>query len=455
MEQQDIQSNHDFSRHPQKTDAAPGSIKVIGVGGGGGNAVNHMYRHGDPIVSFIVANTDRQALNNSPVPNKVLLGPSIAGGRGAGNKPDVAREAAEESAAEIAELLSREHTDMVFITAGMGGGTGTGAAPVVARVTKERDILTIGIVTIPFFFEGLDKMKSALDGAAELKKNVDALLIINNDRLSDIYPDLEFSVAFAKADDILATASRSISDMVTTPAMINIDMKDVNTTLRDGRTAFISVGYGEGENRMSKAIQNALHSPLLCDTDILSARRLLFAFYYSHDIDPAFRMSEATEANKLVAEMNKRVKVIFGWGYDDTLGNKIKFTILASGFDVTVEHGSGDHVIEGSHTDTEVDADTDDTAVVASVYGPGKVDNLIRTQQTQNYFLLSPEELDSDEAIEMVERNPAYRRDKRKVTSAKAAGDCTASRSADLADLTDQIPEKRSSNHISFNPNDR
>ena len=429
------------------------NIKVIGVGGGGNNVVNRMVRTGTKGVEFIAVNTDKQALEASSATNKIQIGEKLTNGQGAGSNPEIGRKSAEENRNQIAKAL--EDADMVFITAGMGGGTGTGAAPVVARVTKERDILTIGIVTIPFFFEGLDKMKSALDGAAELKKNVDALLIINNDRLSDIYPDLEFSVAFAKADDILATASRSISDMVTTPAMINIDMKDVNTTLRDGRTAFISVGYGEGENRMSKAIQNALHSPLLCDTDILSARRLLFAFYYSHDIDPAFRMSEATEANKLVAEMNKRVKVIFGWGYDDTLGNKIKFTILASGFDVTVEHGSGDHVIEGSHTDTEVDADTDDTAVVASVYGPGKVDNLIRTQQTQNYFLLSPEELDSDEAIEMVERNPAYRRDKRKVTSAKAAGDCTASRSADLADLTDQIPEKRSSNHISFNPNDR
>ena len=382
-------------------------IIAMGVGGGGGNAVDYMCSQDIRGVEFIALNTDLQALRLCHAPTQVLLGPKLCGGLGAGGRPEVG--AAEESVPEIERLVDR-HVDMVFITAGMGGGTGTGAAPVVARVTKERDILTIGIVTIPFFFEGLDKMKSALDGAAELKKNVDALLIINNDRLSDIYPDLEFSVAFAKADDILATASRSISDMVTTPAMINIDMKDVNTTLRDGRTAFISVGYGEGENRMSKAIQNALHSPLLCDTDILSARRLLFAFYYSHDIDPAFRMSEATEANKLVAEMNKRVKVIFGWGYDDTLGNKIKFTILASGFDVTVEHGSGDHVIEGSHTDTEVDADTDDTAVVASVYGPGKVDNLIRTQQTQNYFLLSPEELDSDEAIEMVERNPAYRR---------------------------------------------
>lgn len=423
-------------------------IIAMGVGGGGGNAVDYMCSQDIRGVEFIALNTDLQALRLCHAPTQVLLGPKLCGGLGAGGRPEVGAAAAEESVPEIERLVDR-HVDMVFITAGMGGGTGTGAAPVVARVTKERDILTIGIVTIPFFFEGLDKMKSALDGAAELKKNVDALLIINNDRLSDIYPDLEFSVAFAKADDILATASRSISDMVTTPAMINIDMKDVNTTLRDGRTAFISVGYGEGENRMSKAIQNALHSPLLCDTDILSARRLLFAFYYSHDIDPAFRMSEATEANKLVAEMNKRVKVIFGWGYDDTLGNKIKFTILASGFDVTVEHGSGDHVIEGSHTDTEVDADTDDTAVVASVYGPGKVDNLIRTQQTQNYFLLSPEELDSDEAIEMVERTPAFKRDKRKASMAHAPAEAPAQQPAP------QTQRRQDFNHISFSADDK
>ena len=245
MEQQDIQSNHDFSRHPQKTDAAPGSIKVIGVGGGGGNAVNHMYRHGDPIVSFIVANTDRQALNNSPVPNKVLLGPSIAGGRGAGNKPDVAREAAEESAAEIAELLSREHTDMVFITAGMGGGTGTGASPVIARIAREQKILTIGIVTIPFLFEGQKKIIKALDGAKEMSRYVDALMVINNERLSEIYRDMNFLNAFRKADDILAMAAMSISEIITSDGYINLDFNDVNSTLRDGGTAIISTAAAQ------------------------------------------------------------------------------------------------------------------------------------------------------------------------------------------------------------------
>ena len=444
--------------HNNYTTPTPESPTIIamGVGGGGCNAVAYMHSQGVKGVDFVVLNTDRQALDPIPVATKVLLGPETCGGLGAGGKAEVGEKAAIESVPEIEKILT-PNVKMVFVTAGMGGGTGTGGAPVVAGVAKKKGILTVGIVTIPFFFEGINKISSAIEGAAHMQKNVDAMLVINNDRLGTIYPDLDWDEAFTKADDILTTAARTISDMVTTLANINIDMRDVDTCLRDGRTALISVGYGEGERgqRMSQAIKNALHSPLLCDTDIMSAKELLFAFYISHDIDPPFKVTEASEANRLVEEINKTVHIKFGWGYDDTLGNKIKFTILASGFDVTVEHGSGDHVIEGSHTDTEVDADTDDTAVVASVYGPGKVDNLIRTQQTQNYFLLSPEELDSDEAIEMVERNPAYRRDKRKVTSAKAAGDCTASRSADLADLTDQIPEKRSSNHISFNPNDR
>lgn len=396
-------------------------IIAMGVGGGGGNAINYMCRQEIKGVEFVGLNTDAQALRDCLAPIRVLLGPNLCKGRGAGGIPEVGEAAAEESAPQIQEIVDRP-VDMVFVTAGMGGGTGTGAAPVVARVCKERDILTIGIVTIPFFFEGIDKMQSALEGARRLKSNVDALLMINNDRLSEIYPDMEWSAAFAKADDILATASRSISDMVTTPAMINIDMRDVRTTLLNGQTAFISVGYGEGENRMSKAIQNALHSPLLCETDILSARHLLFAFYISHDIDPPYKMAEAAETNRLVAEMNKRVKVIFGWGYDDSLGNKVKFTILASGFDVTIEHGAGDTTITAETPEEE--AREDDTAIdrrIVQAYGRDKVDELIRHQETQNYFILTPEQLDSDEAIDMVEKSPAYKRDKRKVAVAKTA----------------------------------
>ena len=316
------------------------TIIAMGVGGGGCNAVAYMHSQGVKGVDFVVLNTDRQALDPIPVATKVLLGPETCGGLGAGGKAEVGEKAALESVPEIEKILT-SNVKMVFVTAGMGGGTGTGGAPVVAGVAKKKGILTVGIVTIPFFFEGINKISSAIEGAALMQKNVDAMLVINNDRLGTIYPDLDWDVAFTKADDILTTAARTISDMVTTLANINIDMRDVDTCLRDGRTALISVGYGEGERgqRMSQAIKNALHSPLLCDTDIMSAKELLFAFYISHDINPPFKVTEASEANRLVEEINKTVHIKFGWGYDDTLGNKIKFTILASGFDVSVETG--------------------------------------------------------------------------------------------------------------------
>lgn len=423
-------------------DSGTPTIIAIGVGGGGGNAINYMCSQDIRGVEFVALNTDQQALKDCHAPTRILLGPKLCKGRGAGGLPTVGREAAEESVPEIEKLIDRQ-VDMVFVTAGMGGGTGTGAAPVVARVCKEHNILTIGIVTIPFFFEGMDKMRSALDGAAALKKNVDARLLINNDRLMDIYSDMEWSMAFTKADDILATAARSISEMVTTPAMINIDMRDVNTTLKNGSTAFISVGYGEGENRMATAVQSALHSPLLCDTDILSARHLLFAFYYSHNIQPAFKMEEAAEINRLVAEMNKRVKVIFGWGFDDSLGNKVKFTLLASGFDVTVEHGGEVTTVEGvvSAEPTE-DEEARAKRQIAQAYGSEKVEELERQQQTLNYYLLSPDELDNDDAIAQVEATPAYKRDKRKIETAKTH-------------IAENSVKKDSSDTINFSVDDR
>lgn len=284
----------------------------------------------------------------------------------------------------------------------------------------------MGIVTIPFFFEGMNKINMAFDGAARLQENVDALLVINNDRLSVIYPDMRWEMAFSKADDILTTAAQTISDMVTTLANINIDMRDVDTCLRNGRTALISVGYGEGEERMSQAIQNALHSPLLCDTDIMSAKELLFAFYYNPDIQPPFLVSEAAEANRLVQEINKHVHIKFGWGFDPSLENKIKFTILASGFDMSVETGgTGVKIIEGSRSDSS-DARADDR--IAAAYGKEKVEDLIRRQETQNFYILTPEQLDSDEAIELLESTPTYKRDKRKASIARAQEHSSADR---------------------------
>ena len=393
------------------------TIIAMGVGGGGCNAVAYMSRQGVKGVDFVVLNTDRQALIPLPVPTKILLGPKTTGGFGAGGKPEIGAAAAEESVPEIEKLLT-DNVKMVFVTAGMGGGTGTGGAPVVAGVAKKKKILTVGIVTIPFFFEGISKISSAIDGAERLQANVDAMLVINNDRLGDIYPDLEWSEAFSKADDILTTAARTISDMVTTLANINIDMRDVDTCLRDGRTALISVGYGEGENRLTTAINNALHSPLLCDTNIMSAKKLLFAFYYSHDINPPLLMSESQQANNLVASIQQQVHIKFGWGFDDTLGNKIKFSILASGFDVSVNtNGTEIEVIEGK-PEEKGSTTSEDLKAIANAYGENKVGELIRKQETQNYYILEPSELDNDEMIAMVEATPAYNRDKRRAARA-------------------------------------
>lgn len=246
-------------------------IKVIGVGGGGGNAVNHMYRKGIHDVTFVLCNTDNQALNDSPVPVHLQLGKE---GLGAGNKPEKARKAAEESADDIREMLN-DGTRMAFITAGMGGGTGTGAAPVIARISKEMDILTVGIVTIPFRWEGTQKIDQALDGVEEMAKHVDALLVINNDRLREIYPDLSVQDAFGKADDTLSIAAKSISEIITEHGLINLDFNDVKTVLKDGGVAIMSTGYGEGEGRVKKAIEAAINSPLLNEKDVFNSKKIL------------------------------------------------------------------------------------------------------------------------------------------------------------------------------------
>ena len=248
-------------------------IKVIGVGGGGGNAVNHMYREGIHDVSFVLCNTDAQALNDSPVPVHLQLGKE---GLGAGNRPARAREAAMESIDDIRRMLD-DGTKMAFITAGMGGGTGTGAAPVIAQASKEMGILTVGIVTIPFRFEGPRKIDQALDGVEEMSKHVDALLVINNERLREIYPDLTVLDAFGKADDTLSVAAKSIAEIITVHGLMNLDFNDVKTVLKDGGVAIMSTGYGEGENRVKKAIDDALNSPLLNDNDVFNSKKILLS----------------------------------------------------------------------------------------------------------------------------------------------------------------------------------
>jgi cell division protein FtsZ len=307
-------------------------IKVIGVGGGGGNAVNHMYRQGITDVSFVVCNTDNQALVKSPVPTKIQLGVDTTEGLGAGGKPEVARLAAEESIDKIKELL-KDNTKMVFITAGMGGGTGTGASPVVAKAAHDLGILTVGIVTIPFAFEGNMKIRQALEGVAALSEHVDAILVINNEKLKQIYPDLELSNAFAKADDVLTNAAKAIAEIITIEGYINIDFADVYSTMKDGNVAIMNTGYASGQNRITKAIEDALNSPLLNTNDVSGASKILLSLYCSNT--DQIRMEEVEEIHDFMSKVGENVEVIWGAGFDDELKDNVKITLIATGFDVS------------------------------------------------------------------------------------------------------------------------
>ncbi|MDD6006337.1 MAG: cell division protein FtsZ [Bacteroidales bacterium] len=385
-------------------------IKVIGVGGGGNNAINHMYRQDISDVSFVVCNTDAQALKCSPVPNKLLIGPNTTKGQGAGNVPEVARAAAEESANEIAELF-KDGTSMVFVTAGMGGGTGTGAAPVVARIARENDILTVGIVTIPFLFEGEKKILKALNGADEMSKYVDALLVINNERLTDIYGDLDFSNGFAKADDILSIAAQSISEIITVNGKINLDLNDVSTTLKDGGVALISRGYGEGENRITKAIQDALNSPLLRNRDIEGSKKILFNIYYNpNDTEKPFKMSELNEFTSFMNQFSD-MDVIWGVSYDETLGSKVRITILASGFSVTITDDKEFRTQPAESTETSAQTTTNEVQRIAEEYGSDKVNAQRQQQARARYIILTPDQFDKEDVLAIFERYPTYNRD--------------------------------------------
>jgi cell division protein FtsZ len=411
VEQQDIfkgiEENPGFHKKQGK-DNTPCLIKVIGIGGGGNNAINHMYEQHINGVSFVVLNTDRQALNNSPVPNRVLIGPNTTFGLGAGNKPELAKEAAEESEQEIAALFDDE-TKMVFITAGMGGGTGTGAAPVVARIAREKGVLTIGIVTIPFLFEGKKKIIKALSGADEMQKYVDALLIINNERLSEIYPDLNFMNAFGKADDTLSVAASSISDLITVDGYINLDFNDVNTTLRDGGVAIISTGYGEGENRVTKAIEDALNSPLLKNRDVYGSQKILMNFYFSRNAQNEFKMAEIDEMRRFMTQFTHEVDVIWGVAYDDTLGEKVKMTMLAAGFNVSLDAETA--IAEGNYqADSKTARATSPINRIEQEYGP-KFNELDIDRAKAQYIVLRPEDIDNDEIVDLLEKNPAFKRD--------------------------------------------
>ena len=394
-------------------------IKVLGVGGGGGNAVTHMYREGIHDVSFALCNTDMQALNTSEVPVKLCIGPTVAKGRGVGNQPDKAVAAARESEDEIRKLLS-DGTQMVFITAGMGGGTGTGSGPVIAQIAKEMGILTVGIVTIPFRFEGTPKIIQALTGVEKMGKHVDALLVVNNERLRNIYRDLTFSNGFKKADDTLAIAAKSIAEMITLPGYINIDFADVHTTLKDGGVALMSNGYGQGERRLEQAIEGAFHSPLLNNNDVFTAKKILFNISFSREHEA--KMEEMDFINDFMARFTShKINVIWGTAFDETLGDKIKFTVLASGFRM-------DHIPEIKEkraeetkriTDEEllIEAELlrkqqEEDDLIARFYDQedqGKI--RIRPVSRASIVVLSLEEMINDEIISIMEEYPTYNRD--------------------------------------------
>ena len=319
----------EFDLPKHETPQAASIIKVIGVGGGGSNAVNHMYLQGIAGVDFIVCNTDCQALELSPVPHKIQLGPNLTEGRGAGMIPDVGMNAAMENIQEIRELLSKD-TKMVFVTAGMCGGTGTGAAPVIAQVAKDLGILTVGIVTVPFNFEGRKRRQQAEEGLERMRQNVDTLLIINNERLREFGKNMSLSEAFSHADDVLTVAAKGIAEVISVTGAINVDFNDVNTVMRNSGHAIMGSAIATGENRAVVAVKNALTSPLLYDNDINGARYVLLNITYG---DNEVMMDEITDITDYIQEAaGSTADVIWGHGHDASLGDQLSLTIIATGF---------------------------------------------------------------------------------------------------------------------------
>ena len=395
-------------------------IKVIGVGGGGGNAVNHMYKEGIHDVAFVVCNTDSKALEQSPVPVKLQLGHE---GLGAGNRPQKAREATEESLAEVQNMLN-DGTKMVFITAGMGGGTGTGAAPLIAKVAKDMDILTVGIVTIPFRWEGDKKIDQALDGVEEISKNVDALLVINNERLSEIYSELSLDDAFDRADDTLSIAAKSIAEIITMRGKVNLDFNDVKTVLKDGGVAIMSTGYGEGENRVTSAIQNAQHSPLLNNNDIFKSKKVLLNIAYSSK--KKLMMNEMAEVQEFMNRFNRDFETKFGIAIDESLEDKVKITLLATGFGVQdihvkeMDERMTKRTIEEEKRKAEEEEKEEERRIRREGFYGKDSSAKIRRKPRRNIYIFTQENLDNDNIISMVETIPTFQRSKEMLDNIQA-----------------------------------
>ncbi len=444
-------------------------IKVIGVGGGGSNAVNHMFSQGIKDVNFMVCNTDAQALENSPVPIKIQLGESLTEGRGAGNKPEKGKQAAIENISDIENVL-KDNTRMVFITAGMGGGTGTGAAPIIAKAAREMGVLTVGIVTIPFKFEGKVRINQALDGIAEMEKNVDSLLVINNEKLRDMYGDLKLSNAFSKADDVLSTAAKGIAEIITVHGYINVDFADVETVMKNSGVAIMGSSSASGENRAILAIQQALESPLLNSNDIRGAQNILLNITSGID---EITMDEVGEVTDFVQDtVGSSASIIWGTGTEPDLNDQVNVTIIATGFNTKniaefsqrnepkVQRFSLDGELESEEQPMElidedpIDLDIDDSPenesrvvdfdeiekakeerinlFYKSVSTKNKVEDTEGSAANQyqrntvtagigERFSISTEDMEDDRFIERLESIPAYKRKKVKVNAQQEA----------------------------------
>ena len=385
----------------------PRIIKVVGVGGGGSNAVHNMYRKGIHNVSFAVCNTDMQAMQNSPIPKKVQLGQMITEGLGAGNDPVVARKAAEESREEI-ERLFNDGTKMAFITAGMGGGTGTGAAPVVAEIAKNMGILTVGIVTIPFKFEMTGKIKQALKGVIEISKHVDALLVINNQRLIDMFPKLNVTEGFLLVDDVLTTATKSIAEIITARGTINLDFRDVRKILKDGGVAIMSYGIEKGEMRVSRAFRSALHSPLLNNNDIYKSKKILFNIYENPN-DP-IRIEEMGEVESFMEQFQEKdIELIWGYSKDHNLEEgAVKVTVLATGFGMKDIPGMAP-IIEKEQTVKEEITRAEQEKIEKE---NKELDQMMGVFYKQEYkvYIFKGDDMYNDELIEALDNSPTYKR---------------------------------------------
>jgi cell division protein FtsZ len=384
-------------------------IKVIGIGGGGVNAVDYMYKNGIHGVNFAVCNTDKQSFEKVNVPVKVVLGTGL----GAGGSPQKAREEFEKSRSEVEKLLDDE-TRMVFITTGMGGGTGTGAGPLLAKLAKTKGLLTVGIVTIPFLFEKRPRIITALDAVEEMRKNVDALIVINNEKLKVVYPKFGLKEVFKKPNEVLAMAVKSIAEIITVRGIINRDFNDVKTAMKDSGVALVSYGFGNGENRLDAAIQEALDSPLLSNSDVYNAKRLLFYISIRNDID---LMVE--ELNKHVDDFMSRFdnQIAMNWGYgtDDSLTpeQEVKFTIIATGFGLEAIQDVKEMMSEKELTEFqhELEQRKKEDERIQNVYGKNlKSYAKVKRVLQSSIVVLTMDEMDNDAFIEFLENHPTYNR---------------------------------------------